>query len=60
MLSYINTNAKQNDRKASLGTLFHSLQWCTEYNAAEVCIFFKWAKIGSVLGLYLKKKIGPY
>ena len=47
MLSYINTNAKQNDRKASLGTLFNSLQRCAEYNAA---------KIGSVLGLYLKKK----
>ena len=56
MLSYINKNAKQNDRKASLGKLFHSLQQCTEYNAAEVCIFFKWSKIGSVLGLYLKKK----
>ena len=60
MLSYINTNAKQNNRIASLGALSHSLQRCTECNTAEVCIFFKWVKIGSVLGLYLKKKIGPY
>ena len=44
MLSYINTNARQNNRMASLGAHFHSLQQCTECNAAEVCMFFKGAK----------------
>ena len=60
MLSYINTNARQNNRIASLGALSHSLQQCTECNAAEVCMFFKGDKSTVCIRSVFKKKIGPY
>ena len=56
VLSYNNTNDRQNNRRASLGALSHCLQRYTECNAAEVCIFFIRAKIRSVF----EKIIGPY
>ena len=56
MLSYINTNAKQNNRIESLGTFSHSLTNAPNGTRPRFVFFSNDPKSG----LYLGGKVGPY
>ena len=56
VLSHINTNDKQNNRRVSLGQSLTAFNDALNATLQRSLFFFKWAKIGSVF----EKIIGPY